>query len=145
MLTQEQLKELLNYDQETGVFTWRTQLGNPRIGAVAGTMAGKGEHKTLRIGIGGKSYLAHRLAWLYMHGEWPQNDKISRAAYLGREILRTHKPGSKAHVLQEIARAARVVAIYCWEHHPAETESFVLSFIRAGKREIPGFKIVEVV
>jgi len=68
MITQEQLKQVLHYDQETGFFTWRS-FRNGR--AVAGSLAGSLANGYLQIRLFGKSYLAHRLAWLYVHSKWP--------------------------------------------------------------------------
>lgn len=65
MLTQERLKEVLHYDPDTGVFTWKKY----RVGTVAGHIH-KG-HGYLTIGVDKKVYLAHRLAWLYVYGTWP--------------------------------------------------------------------------
>lgn len=71
-LTQARLKEVLNYAPETGVFTWLVALsGCVHIGEVAGTST------TLRhwvIGIDFKRYSAHRLAFLYMTGKWPEQE-----------------------------------------------------------------------
>jgi hypothetical protein len=69
-LTQARLKELLSYDRGTGVFVWlRPPLRLSKlIGQVAGCNRGDGY---IRIVIGGYSYAAHRLAWLYVHGVWP--------------------------------------------------------------------------
>lgn len=70
MLTAERLREVLNYDPETGVFTWKASKGSK---AQAGDEAGY-VHKTLGyryIQLDGKMYLAHRLAHLYMTGEFP--------------------------------------------------------------------------
>lgn len=70
-LTQEELKELLRYDFQTGDFTWIvTRKGHIKEGTVAGCLDGKGY---LRIGINYKMYAAHRLAFLYMEGYWPEN------------------------------------------------------------------------
>ena len=77
-LTAEHLRFLLNYCPESGVFTWKNpQASNVKAGQVAGTDDGKGY---LLIGINGKLYKAHRLAWLYVTGEWPagQIDHINR-------------------------------------------------------------------
>ena len=81
-MTQEKLKSLLDYNPETGVFTWkrRTDIENLRIrngwnSKYAGRQAGskvKTPHLPY-IRIAG--YLAHRLAWLYMTGEWPEEGK----------------------------------------------------------------------
>lgn len=70
-LTAERLRELLAYDPNTGVFTWRLGRGRVKAGYVAGAPNGKGY---LLIKIDGKNHKAHRLAWLYMHGEWPSSE-----------------------------------------------------------------------
>lgn len=86
MLTQEKLKEILNYDPETGLFKWkeRTWLEgkqktfNVRFsGKIAGSLSNSGY---LQIGINNKDYLCHRLAWFYIHGYWPKDyiDHIDR-------------------------------------------------------------------
>lgn len=67
-LTAARLRELLHYDQLTGVFTWRVTRGCARAGDIAGHTNIDGY---VDIGVGGHLYLAHRLAWLYMNGEWP--------------------------------------------------------------------------
>jgi hypothetical protein len=64
MLTAERLRELLHYDPETGVFT------SKNTGKVLGWRHGAG-YTSMHV-FGGR-YLAHRLAWLYVNGEWPRN------------------------------------------------------------------------
>jgi hypothetical protein len=67
-LTQQRLKELLDYDQDTGEFRWRVQ---KRTSVPAGEIAGCRAHSTYWcIGIDGRTYRANQLAWLYVKGEW---------------------------------------------------------------------------
>ena len=70
MLTAERLREVLRYDPDTGVFTWRATAGRKNL--VAGTIRKQDGHR--KIGLLRGQYLAHRLAWLYMTGEWPAGE-----------------------------------------------------------------------
>jgi len=68
-LTHQRLLEVLSYDPVTGIFTWRVALARRvRVGDVAG---GKREGGYTVIGIDGRNHRSHRLAWFYVHGEWP--------------------------------------------------------------------------
>jgi hypothetical protein len=69
-LTVKRVKELLHYDQETGVFYW---LADRSIKTKAGDRAGSlcPTTKYIRIIIDHKRVKAHRLAWFYSYGEWP--------------------------------------------------------------------------
>lgn len=69
LMTQEELKAVLRYDAETGVFTRVLASGNSKRGAVAGSI--KKSNGYVEISIGDVSYYAHRLAVLYVTGEWP--------------------------------------------------------------------------
>ena len=71
MLTQGNLKTQLNYDSQTGKFCWCISRGKARAGANAGTVMPNGY---VRLGINNKLYLAHRLAWLYVYGEFPESE-----------------------------------------------------------------------
>lgn len=77
-LTIEYLRSVLHYDQETGIFTWKVRTSNNvKVGDAAGCQNGEGY---LLIRVCSRRYLAHRLAWLYMHGSWPKDqiDHINR-------------------------------------------------------------------
>ncbi|MBY4947045.1 HNH endonuclease [Cupriavidus respiraculi] len=65
VLTVEDVRALLHYDADTGEFTW---VSGHKVGLPAGTSHGRGY---LSIGVKGRRYLAHRLAWFYVHGRWP--------------------------------------------------------------------------
>jgi len=68
-LEAETLKQMLWYDPETGIFRWRVSSSrNVKPWDVAGMKGGEGYW---HIRINGKAHRAHRLAWLYMTGRWP--------------------------------------------------------------------------
>lgn len=69
-MNQEYLKSILEYNLDTGIFTWKVNKSRrSKVGSVAGYI----DNGYVRIEIDGKSYKAHRLAWLYLHGEMPDN------------------------------------------------------------------------
>lgn len=70
-ITQAHLREMLHYDSDTGVFTWRNPSAkNVKKGGIAGCLT---NHGYIQIGVKNKLYAAHRLAWLYVYGKWPTN------------------------------------------------------------------------
>lgn len=70
-LTAQRLRELFNYDPETGIFTRRIATGRHGCNK-AGTIAGyKGKLGYVELSVDNRSYHAHRLAILFMTGEWP--------------------------------------------------------------------------
>jgi len=75
ILTAEYLRELLHYEPETGQFTWKvSRRGVIKPGTIAGFLVYfKGKPRRF-IHIDDKKYAVHRLAWLYVTGNWPQYD-----------------------------------------------------------------------
>lgn len=77
----ERLREVLDYDPETGVFTWKCREGvlKERNTQFAGKRAGyRLPHGYRRITVDKVKYYEHRLVWLYVYGAWPmQIDHIN--------------------------------------------------------------------
>ena len=60
-LSADRLRSILNYDHDTGLFTKR--------GRAVGFLVPPKNY--MRVLVDGRQWLAHRLAWLYVHGQWP--------------------------------------------------------------------------
>lgn len=69
VLTQERLKEVLDYLPDTGDFVWKVRSTKADIGDIAGSVGPLGYRI---MSVDGYRCLAHRLAWFYVHGEWPK-------------------------------------------------------------------------
>lgn len=69
LITEEGLKELFDYNPETGDLirkvTWRT--------AKAGDVAGREQSGNTYIDVSGKAYPAKNLVWLFHYGEMPDS------------------------------------------------------------------------
>lgn len=114
-ITQARLKELLEYDPDTGVFTRRVSSGNATAGSVAGRSLPSGH---IQIGLDGRRYYAHRLAWLYVYGNWPsaEIDHVNRSPADNRlsnlrEATR-HENGAKRSIFNN--NTSGVKGVY-WE------------------------------
>ena len=71
IITQDELKEILHYNPDTGIFIWiKPNSFRMKIGDEAGWLTKK---EYMRVTIKYKCYLLHRLAWLYMFGNFPKN------------------------------------------------------------------------
>lgn len=77
MITAERLRELVNYNPDTGEFTWAKSRFGARKGDICGRINNYGYRE---IGVDYRLYNAHRLAWLYMTGSFPKAgvDHINR-------------------------------------------------------------------
>jgi hypothetical protein len=76
-LTQMELHQVLAYDPETGVFTWiepaaRAVQPGQEAGFIKKGVASGGGYRFIKVNS--VAYAAHRLAWLYMTGEWPPHE-----------------------------------------------------------------------
>lgn len=74
--TQKRLKELFNYNPSTGLFVRLKSAGNAKAGDIAGCVS---SHGYITIKVDGTNHYGHRLAFLYMTGNFPseQTDHIN--------------------------------------------------------------------
>jgi len=148
-LTQELLKEFLDYNQETGVFVWKERdvsyfklewhqkKWNTRYaGKVAGCTKPDGYKY---VAIFKHLYYAHRLAWLYVYGEWPKNDvdhidgnpsnnKISNLRDISRSLN-----GQNQRKAQKRSKSGLLGACWC-----PRDEVWVSQIFANGKRHFLG-------
>lgn len=74
VIPQKLLHELLDYEPTAGGFVNKTnRASNARVGQPAGYVEKKSGY--IRIGINGYQYLAHRLAWVHIHGNFPEGEQ----------------------------------------------------------------------
>lgn len=68
--TLARLQQLLHYYPSTGRFVWKADRSHKQghRGKTAGTL---NDYGYVRIRVENRNYLAHRLAWLFTHGDWP--------------------------------------------------------------------------
>lgn len=72
-ISADRVREILAYEPATGILRWKVnhrKSGIQRKGTVAGSVEGRGPGY-IRVTIDDRKYMAHRLIWLYMRGEWP--------------------------------------------------------------------------
>ena len=69
-ITQKELMKLLKYNKKSGVFTWVKNNRRAKKGMISRYLCRDGY---IGIRVSGKRYKAHRLAWLYVEGYWPEH------------------------------------------------------------------------
>lgn len=82
LLSVEYLRNILSYNQDTGEFRWNISTNKVRAGDVTGCINKDTGYRQVRMKIGNstRQFQAHRLAWLYVYGVWPNGslDHIDR-------------------------------------------------------------------
>jgi hypothetical protein len=79
LVSAELARSLLDYNPDTGVLTWKCrQVSKPQHISWNNKLAGKSagcvtSSHYLLISISDNSYFAHRVAWLIVHGRWPED------------------------------------------------------------------------
>lgn len=134
-------RELLDYNPDTGDFTWKVSSGRVKAGSPTGASTSSDGYR--QIGILGKLYLAHRVAWIITYGKWPdgQIDHINRIRHDNRicnlrdvpqhinarnaKLRADNKSGIRGVYFNEIDS--------CWQ----------TNYLRNGKGAIKRFKTLE--
>lgn len=100
-LTAKEVRLLLSYDQETGEFRRlvRTSM-RIRVGDVAGCGNGRGY---ILIRLKNKLYRAHRLAWLYVYGQWPNIELDHIDGNRSNNAIANLREASHAENMQNLA------------------------------------------
>lgn len=62
------LEDVYTYDPATGVFRYKIRRARMKVGSVAGADNGR----YIQLSLGPKKILAHRAAWFFHYGEWPE-------------------------------------------------------------------------
>lgn len=104
--TLERVKELLDYDPETGLFARKLPSGrrvpcSTRLNSWGYVL----------VGVDRRSIGAHRLAWFYMTGEWPEDDVDHRDRNRANNRFDNLRPASRAENMQNLGEAHRDSAI----------------------------------
>lgn len=102
ILTAERLRTLLHYDPLTGMFTRLVSVNKAREGDAAGSRHNEGY---LHISVDGRRYLAHRLAFLYVHGRFPAADTDHINGQRDDNRLSNLRETSRSENLQNLRRA----------------------------------------
>lgn len=69
-VTQDRLKNQLNYNPRTGDFTWQAARSGVKLGSTAGAYTLNG-YRNIQIDC--ERVMSHQLAWLYVYGRWPDD------------------------------------------------------------------------
>lgn len=134
-ITLRRLRELLFYDPASGHFQWKVQNnGGRRIGKKAGNL--NLDNGRWYINVDGRSYLANRLAWFYVHGQWPVLDIDHKDTDKTNDAFCNLREVSRSVNLQNQRRARKdnklgVLGVY-WH----ERDQRYLANIKVGDRRI---------
>lgn len=138
----ERAASLLAYDTATGIFTWKVARGCAAKGSPAGAPLGNGY---IGIRVDGVRYLAHRLAWLLIHGEWPKGevDHINGSRYDNRIENLRDVPRSLNQQNQARAQASNSTGALGVSKADAKGRFRARIFTNGKERHLGTFKTVE--
>lgn len=136
-LTAEMARELLDYDQETGHFTWKVRTSfRVTKGARAGS---KTHYGYVQIGIDGTKYKAHRIAWLITNGSWPSEHIDHLNGIRDDNRIANLREASRSINMQNLLRpmegnTSGFLGV-CWDN---EKQSFLAQIKTKGKNKFLG-------
>jgi len=110
LITQERLRELLTYDPISGLFQWRVRRGGKRAGSVAGCTGGPNGSVVIRVDY--VLYLAHRLAWFYTTGSWPNPEIDHKDGDEGNNVWTNLREATQAQNMQNTKHRSNNVSGY---------------------------------
>lgn len=128
-LTADELRAALSYDPETGIFIW---IKSPRRGKKAGHLRSDGYTD---IRLKDALFRAHRLAWLYMTGDWPATewiDHIDRDPGNNRWVNLREATRSQNHQNQKVRKDSKI-GLRGVERH-CQSGGFVAKLVVNGKK-----------
>lgn len=142
MLRQNRLKELLYYNLSSGDFVWLVSASNAiKVGSQAGSPDKDGY---IIIQIDGKKYKAHRLAWLYVHGTWPENEIDHENTIKHHNQISNLRPATHAENLANTPHRAVNKLKVKNIHYVARTNRYILQMMLDGKKKHLGcFRTLE--
>lgn len=93
-LTHERLLAVLRYEPGTGLWFWRVRRGGMKAGDQAGTLDPLTGY--IKIYIDGVNYYAHRLAWFYVYGVWPDPEIDHKDTVRGNNKWENLREGTRS-------------------------------------------------
>ena len=130
-LTAERLRELLSYDPNTGEFRHRLTRCSVKAGQLAGSLDSYGY---LTIRVAGRRYKAHRLAWLYVYGEWPDAQVDHRSRVRSENSFQNLRKATNAQQQQNRVTAKNNTSGHPGVHWHVGQEKWLARIQRDGVR-----------
>ena len=137
-LPADELRRQLKYNPITGKFIWLQNKTRVNFGDDAGCLCGNGY---VLIRVCGTKHAAHRLAWLYMTGDWPkgQIDHINGVRGDNRWANLRHVTGAEnsRNAKRRVDNASGITGV-CWDIEAGRWASHISDngrFIKLGRRD----------